>query len=59
MYCLFKNLCFTHFALQNYNKFFKYASILTIKCKFIYILVEKCLLFANLCDSSFEGFPLG
>jgi len=43
-------------SLQKYNKYLEYTRIWAIKCKFIYILVEKCLLFAQLCDWTFGGF---
>ena len=53
---LFVCLLFIAVRPQNYYKNLEYARIWTIKCKFIYILEAKCLLFAQTCESKFGGF---
>ena len=40
--------------MQRYYKFLEYTRILKIKCKFIYILRPKYLLFAQKCERIFE-----
>ena len=46
-----------YFALQNYYKNLEYTRILAIKCKSIYILWTKGLLFAQRSERKFGGNP--
>ena len=52
----YKNLEYARFSLKNNRFFLKIRSIFKGKCKFIYILEAKCLLFAQTCESKFGGF---
>jgi hypothetical protein len=41
------------------QQIFGISKDLTIKIKFIYIFSEKDLIFAQVCDCTFEGVPFG